>query len=323
MNRPRSPIKNVIIYFFGALPVIWISFMVAPYVEGGLIGIIKNMNNALSHPFHFEYCEDSLKTVLVLLLVYGFAVCVYLSSRRNYRQNEEHGSAKWGDAGRINRKYVSREASQNKILTRNVAIGLDGRKHRRNLNVLVCGGSGAGKTRFYAKPNLMNANTSFVVLDPKGELLQDCGGLLQAKGYVVKVIDLLNMEKSHCYNPFVYLRTDADVFMLVTNLFTNTTPKNAQTQVLDLNNPGMRSLLGMKSLMKCGNCGKVCCADCAKEGAGGLTGLACPACGAPFATQSFVPPTEQTASAGAGASTPQAQSGNQKGGFFSRLFRKK
>ena len=103
-------------------------------------------------------------------------------------------------------------------------------KHRRNLNVLVCGGSGAGKTRFYAKPNIMNANTSFVCLDPKGELLRDTGNLLKRKGYDIKVIDLINMEKSHCYNPFVYLKTDNDVQKLATNLFKNTTPKGSQSQ---------------------------------------------------------------------------------------------
>ena len=230
MKQSLHSAQRPSMYLFGALPVVWLALLIAPYVGEGLIGIVKNLDDALSHPFHIELCEDSLKTVLVLLLVYGFAVCVYLSSRRNYRQNEEHGSAKWGDAGRINRKYVSREASQNKILTRNVAIGLDGRKHRRNLNVLVCGGSGSGKTRFYAKPNLLNAGTSFIALDPKGELLRDTGGFLASQGYAIKVVDLINMERSHGYNPFVYLRTDADVFMLVTNLFQNTTPKNAQTQ---------------------------------------------------------------------------------------------
>ena len=158
---------------------------------------------------------------------------------------EEHGSAKWGEAGSVNRKYVSRDPADNKILTRNVSIGLDGRKHRRNLNVLVCGGSGAGKTRFYAKPNLMNANTSFVVLDPKGELLQDCGGLLQARGYVIKVIDLLNMEKSHCYNPFVYLRNDDDIVRLVTNLFLNTTPKGSQPQEPFWDNAAQMLLLAL------------------------------------------------------------------------------
>lgn len=130
----------------------------------------------------------------------------------------------------VNRKYADKVPTRNKILTQNVSVGLDGRKHRRNLNTLVCGGSGAGKTRFFAKPNLCQANSSYVVLDPKGELLRDTGNLLSSKGYDIKVLDLINMEKSHCYNPFVYLRSDNDIQRLVTNLFKNTTPKGSQSQ---------------------------------------------------------------------------------------------
>lgn len=131
---------------------------------------------------------------------------------------------------RINRKYADTPKTENKILTQNVSIGLDGRKHRRNLNTLVCGGSGSGKTRFFAKPNIMNCNTSYCVLDPKGELLASTGALLEEHGYEIRVLDLVNMDRSHCYNPFVYLRNDNDIQRLVTNLFKNTTPKGSQTQ---------------------------------------------------------------------------------------------
>ena len=171
-----------------------------------------------------------MKTVLVLLLCYGIAIGIYLSTQRNYRRREEHGSAQWGSPVQVNRKYADKVPTRNKILTQNVSVGLDGRKHRRNLNTLVCGGSGAGKTRFFAKPNLCQANSSYVVLDPKGELLRDTGNLLSSKGYDIKVLDLINMEKSHCYNPFVYLRSDNDIQRLVTNLFKNTTPKGSQSQ---------------------------------------------------------------------------------------------
>ena len=171
-----------------------------------------------------------MKTILVLLLCYGLAIGIYLSTQRNYRRREEHGSAQWGSPVQVNGKYADKVPTRNKILTQNVSVGLDGRKHRRNLNTLVCGGSGAGKTRFFAKPNLCQANSSYVVLDPKGELLRDTGNLLSAKGYDIKVLDLINMEKSHCYNPFVYLRSDNDIQRLVTNLFKNTTPKGSQSQ---------------------------------------------------------------------------------------------
>ncbi len=185
---------------------------------------------AMGNPFEIMVCEDSVKTVLIFLLAYAMGIGVYFSTRRNYRRREEHGSAKWGNAGALNKKYRDKDPSANKLLTQNVRIGLDGKKHRRNLNVLVCGGSGAGKTRLFCKPNVMQCNTSFVILDPKGEIVRDIGGLLENKGYEVRVLDLINMHRSHCYNPFVYLRNDNDVQRLVTNLFKATTPKGSQSQ---------------------------------------------------------------------------------------------
>ena len=226
MKRENNPL---VLCLFGILPVVWLGLLIAPAAHGGLPEIVARFPAVMNDPFHIELCGDSLKTVLVLLCAYGLAVSVILSSRRNYRRGEEHGSAKWGSARTVNRKYRAAEPEENKIFTQNVRMGLDGRKHRRNLNTVVVGGSGAGKTRFYAKPNLCQANTSFTVLDPKGELLRSTGHLLWQKGYEVRVLDLLNMEKSHCYNPFVYLRDDNDVQRLVTNLFKSTTPKGSQS----------------------------------------------------------------------------------------------
>ena len=230
MRQDKFSKAYLTLYACGVIPVVWLALLLAPYMGGGLVGLVRYGGAALDHPFHIVWCEDSLKTVLIFLLCYGLGIGVYLSTDRNYRRREEHGSAKWGDPRAINRKYADKELTANKILTQNVAIGLDGRRHRRNLNVLVVGGSGAGKTRFYAKPNIMNANTSLIVLDCKGEILRDTGGLLEANGYDIKVLDLINMEKSHCYNPFAYLRNDNDIQRLVTNLFKNTTPKGAQSQ---------------------------------------------------------------------------------------------
>lgn len=179
-----------------------------------------------------------------------FTVGVCLSFRRNYRRGEEHGSAKWGNAKTVNKKYRAMQPEDNKIFTQNVRVGLDGRKHRRTLNTVVVGGSGAGKTRFFAKPNLCQANTSFTVLDPKGELLRSTGHLLSQKGYEVRVLDLLNMEKSHCYNPFVYLRDDNDVQRLVTNLFKNTTPKGSQSNDPFLDTAASMLLLALVFYLK-------------------------------------------------------------------------
>lgn len=219
----------IILSVIGIIPVVWLALLIAPSVGGGLPEILSKLLIVFNNPFHIEFCEDSLKTVLVLLLCYGFGIGIYFSTRKNYRRREEHGSAKWGNANAVNKKYCQTPKSENKLMTQNVAIGINAKKHRRNLNTLVCGGSGAGKTRFYCKPNLMQANTSFVILDPKGEIVRDVGKLLEAKGYEIKVLDLISMEKSHCYNPFVYLQNDNDIQRLVTNLFKSTTPKGSQS----------------------------------------------------------------------------------------------
>jgi len=229
MRQDKLSKSNLILYALGLVPVLWAALLVSPTLSGGLPEILANLTAAISNPLNIVIVEDTAKCILIFVAAYGLGLGIYLSTARNYRRREEHGSAKWGNSSTINKKYMDKEKSENKLLTQNVCIGLDGRKHRRNLNVLTVGGSGSGKTRFYAKPNVMQANTSFVVLDPKGEILRDTGELLKAKGYEIKIIDLINMEKSHCYNPFVYLHNDNDVQKLVTNLFKNTTPKGSQT----------------------------------------------------------------------------------------------
>ena len=231
MREDKFSRTNVILYCLGLIPTVWLGLLVAPALRSGLPNLIKNLAVVFSNPFHIVWCEDSVKAVLIFICAYAMGIGIYLSTARNYRRREEHGSAHWGNAGQVNKKYENKaEPEKNKILTQKTKIGLDGRKHHRNLNVLVCGGSGAGKTRFYAKPNIMQANTSFVILDPKGENVRDTGNLLKAKGYDIKVLDLINMDKSYCYNPFVYLHSDNDIQKLVTNIFKNTTPKGSQSQ---------------------------------------------------------------------------------------------
>ena len=230
MNHPSEDKKtNIILAALGVIPVVWAALMVAPFLSDGLAGIIEGFTSGMADPMKVKWCVDSLKAILIFLLIYGLGIGVYLSTKRNYRKGEEHGSAKWGNASQLSKKYADKNKYENIILTQNTRIGLDGRKHRRNLNVLVCGGSGAGKTRFYAKPNIMQANTSFVVLDPKGEILRDTGFMLEKEGYEIRVLDLINTERSHGYNPFVYLRDDKDILKLVANLVRNTTPKGAQS----------------------------------------------------------------------------------------------
>lgn len=231
MREDKFSRTNVILYCLGLIPTVWLGLLVAPTIGAGLPNLTTNLAAVFGNPFHIVWCEGSVKTVLIFICAYAMGIGIYLSTARNYRRREEHGSAKWGNAGQVNKKYENKaKPEENKILTQKTKIGLDGRKHRRNLNVLVCGGSGAGKTRFYAKPNIMQANTSFVILDPKGENVRDTGGLLKARGYDIKVLDLINMDKSYCYNPFVYLHSDNDIQKLVTNIFKNTTPKGSQSQ---------------------------------------------------------------------------------------------
>ena len=230
MKRDNDRQTAIILSIVGIVPVIWLALLIAPSISGGLPEIAANLPTLFDNPFSIKLCGDSLKTVLILLLCYGMGIGIYFSTRKNYRRREEHGSAKWGNVRAIDKKYRQKPLSENKLMTQNVCIGLNAKKHRRNLNTLVCGGSGAGKTRFYAKPNIMNAaRNSYVILDPKGEILRDTGHLLEKKGYEVRVLDLISMEKSHCYNPFVYLQNDNDVQKLVTNLFKSTTPKGSQS----------------------------------------------------------------------------------------------
>ena len=226
----RNDNKDVLIILgIFTIPVVWLALLIAPYINNGLIEALPYLTKAINEPFHITLCKNTLKTIFIFLLIYGIGIGIYFSTLRNYRRQEEYGSAKWGSASKVNKKYADKTYSENKILSQNVRIGLDGKKHRRNLNTLVIGGSGAGKTRFYAKPNILQCNTSFVCLDPKGELLRDTGNLLEKEGYVIRVIDLIDMSKSHGYNPFAYIQDDKDVLKLITNLIRNTTPKGAQS----------------------------------------------------------------------------------------------
>ena len=217
--------------FLGLLiiPVIWFAILIAPYSSGGLIYSLPYISEAINHPFSFFWCDNTPRTILIFTLIYAIGVMVYLSTMKNYRRTVEYGSAKWANALNVNRKYASKNYLENKLLSQNVRIGLNGKIHRRNLNTIVIGGSGAGKTRFYCKPNIMQCNTSFVVLDPKGEILRSEGYMLEKEGYVIKVIDLIDMSKSHGYNPFHYIQSDKDILKLITNLIRNTTPKGSQS----------------------------------------------------------------------------------------------
>ena len=236
MRRTNNKLSASMIAFYliGLVPVIWFSLRSAPFfIDNGLVGIFENANAIFNDPFHITLVKGSLRVALVFCLIYGIGIGIYLSNMKNYRRGEENGSAKWGSVSLISRKYKDATDSANKILTQNVSIGFDGHVHQRNLNIMAVGGSGSGKTRFFAKPNILqadkNSKFSLVVLDPKGESLRSCGNYLVSQGYNVRILDLINPEKSHCYNPFVYLESDDDIQRLTTNIIKNTTPKGSQT----------------------------------------------------------------------------------------------
>lgn len=218
--------------WLAGLPVIWwVAILLADAIQPGrnLFELMEVLTEKLNHPFQFYYTEYTIKSMLVCTLLYAAGIGIFYSSQKNYRRGEEHGSAKWGDARQICKKYSQKPYSQNILLTQNFRISLDTHKHRRCLNILVVGGSGAGKSRGFALPNIMQCCCSMVITDPKAELLRKTGGLLEKKGYEVRVFDLINPDTSFCYNPFEYVHDDKDVLRLISNLIQNTTPKGSQS----------------------------------------------------------------------------------------------
>ena len=218
--------------WLAGLPVIWwVAILLADAIQPGrnLFELMEVLTEKLNHPFQFHYTEYTIKSMLVCTLLYAAGIGIFYSSQKNYRRGEEHGSARWGNARQICKKYSQKPYSQNILLTQNFRISLDTHKHRRCLNILVVGGSGAGKSRGFALPNIMQCCCSMVITDPKAELLRKTGGLLEKQGYEVRVFDLINPDTSFCYNPFEYVHDDKDVLRLISNLIQNTTPKGSQS----------------------------------------------------------------------------------------------
>lgn len=198
---------------------------------------LDRLSQILRQPFSLHYTVYTGKCILILSFAYITGICIYYSQQKNYRRGVEHGSARWGDVHQICKRYADKEYTHNLLLTQNFRMSQEVYKHQRNLNVLVAGGSGAGKSRTYAVPNILQCSQaeskkgggcSIVVTDPKGELLRKTGGLLERMGYEVRVFDLINPDTSFCYNPFCYVHDDKDVLKLINNLIRNTTPKGSQ-----------------------------------------------------------------------------------------------
>ena len=229
--RGNSRKDITILFIVGFFAIIYFALLIAPICQNGLLVFIEKFPDILKEPFNITIIDNSLKTVLVVVVLYCLFVVYVIVNKKKYRHGREHGSAEWGAIEKVKKSIgnSSQDKVPEKVLTNTIGISYNAKKHRRNLNTIIVGGSGAGKTRFFAKPNLMQANTSFVVLDPKGELVRDCGHLLKEKGYIVKVLDLINTDKSHSYNPLLYVKDDNDIQRLVSNLFKSTTPKGSQS----------------------------------------------------------------------------------------------
>lgn len=214
-----------IVWAILCLPVVYFAMVTASvYIPGeNIFALLERISTMVRHPDLLRWTAYTPRFLLVFLLLYGGGVLLYYADHENRRPGEEYGSAKWGNARELNKRYADRDG-KNVILTKRVSIGLDGYKHRRNLNILVVGGSGSGKTRFFCKPGIMSVNCSYLIVDPKGEMLRSTGYLLKDEGYDIKVFDLIHPRQSDGYNPFTYIRDDPDVLKLMDNLVKNTTP---------------------------------------------------------------------------------------------------
>ena len=219
-----KPVKPVVWALLGVFSVYLAIAAASAYEEGSNIFVwMGRFSEVLKRPSLLRWTPYTVKCIIVVLLLCAFAVLLYRSDREKRRPGGEYGTAKWEAAETMNQKYADKDGP-NVILTQHVSIGMDGYKHQRNLNVLVVGGSGSGKTRYFCKPGLMDANCSYLVVDPKGEMLRSTGHFLKSQGYDIKVFDLIHPRQSDGYNPFRYIREEPDVLKLMDNLVKNTTP---------------------------------------------------------------------------------------------------
>ena len=221
---PIRKSNDTLFYLFGTIPVIWLALLLAQSLGGGLPELLRNLTRALEQPTNIVWTNKSLPTILICLAAYGMAVLLYRTNQGRTRDGEEHGSAAWATPASVDAQFAQKDSIP---LTQHVRLGLDTHKHRRSLNVLVIGGSGAAKTRSFVLPNILTANTNYVITDPKSEVLLATGGYLKEQGYDVRVLNLVNLEQSDGYNPFRYLRDEKDVLKLVNNLIQSTTPKGS------------------------------------------------------------------------------------------------
>lgn len=220
---------NILLIVIGAIASSYLGYLVAGAWREGIEfnAFLERFNMVCAYPLNDYYNEYTLKGIGIALFIYALVMIMYYTSQRNYMPGKEYGTSKLANVKQVNKILADKDENRNRILSQNVRMSLDTRHTKLNNNMLIIGGSGAGKTFYEVKPNLMQCNTSFIITDPKGELVRSEGEMLKKNGYNVKVINLLEMDKSDCYNPFAYIREETDVVKLITNIMSNTTPKGS------------------------------------------------------------------------------------------------
>lgn len=218
----KQNIPYLVFFYIGNI----FSHHIRSYVGGDIIdkifqGILEINTMSFIPSIHItDILVGSVIALLVKLIIYTKG-----KNAKKFRQGKEYGSARWGNKKDIE-PYMDEKFENNILLTQTERITMNGRpsnpKYARNKNVLVIGGSGSGKTRFYVKPNLMQMHSSYCVTDPKGTILIECGKMLEKNGYEIKVLNTINFKKSMKYNPFAYLKSEKDILKLVQTIIANT-----------------------------------------------------------------------------------------------------
>lgn len=244
---PTKKVDKNLYYVFGLVGIIFALFYACHAgryaYQHSDAGVFAGLINAFSHMTQnpLDIFPLSQYTVQAIGIIGAAALFVFLfvksdkEKTKGMMPGKESGSAKWyTDMDDFNKKYSDPKGSKehngpnNAILSQDVFLNMDTRTTRFNNNVLVIGGSGSGKSRFYVKPNILQANSNYVITDPAGELLISTGKFLESQGYEIKIFNLVEMAKSYCYNPFNYIRDDEGVLTMIDCLITNTTPPNTK-----------------------------------------------------------------------------------------------
>ena len=225
-REKKQPVVFFIVLFAVAL---YGGYCLGPLSEKDLdlLTLRQDIEHALLHPLPFHFGSGTILGIGIAMVLWLLFFLTVLSNDKKYMFGKEYGSARLAEPKELNEVLEDRDPRKNKILSEHLRMSMQSYYTKRNNNVVIIGGSGSGKSTAGAQPNILNRSSSIVVTDPKGELLRTDGNFLRENGYEVKTLNLVDMKASDGFNPFAYLRTDADVIKLITNLINNTTPKNA------------------------------------------------------------------------------------------------